>query len=169
MREWNIKRGRRFILYEADTPPPLLPCLQSRQPSLNSVDIDSGCSSNNKARDVVALWWEWEASFSTLWEQSRHEQKNIKDLTSCCSLLVTRDQMSAAIEIQRATSSIVTATELLRTTLSRPMRNLERRRNSANLIELPDQRSVQSRSFELSRSKFLQISSSIVIAIVLIR
>lgn len=50
-------RKERFVLYEADTPPTLLPCLQSRQPSLNPVDIDSGCSSNNKGRDV-ALWRE---------------------------------------------------------------------------------------------------------------
>lgn len=49
MRMKYKRRGRRFTVYEADTPPTLLPCLQSRQPSLNSVDIDSGCSSNNKA------------------------------------------------------------------------------------------------------------------------
>lgn len=138
------------MLYEADTRPTLLSCLQSRQPSLNSVDIDSGRSSNNKGRDV-ASWREVGGGFSTLWEQSRHEQKNIKGLTSCCSLLVTRDQMSAAIEIQRATSSIVTAIEPLPTTLSCPMRNLERRRNSAELIQLPD------RSFKLSIENFYRI------------
>lgn len=54
---------------------------------------------------------------------SRTEKHKRLDLPLRCSLLVTRDQMSAAIEIQRATSSIVTAIELLRTTLSTcPMR-----------------------------------------------
>lgn len=124
MRMKYKRRGRRFTVYEADTPPTLLPCLQSRQPSLNSVDIDSGCSSNNKAGDVAFAVRGGGGVFHAMGTAaSRTEKHKRLDLPLRCSLLVTRDQMSAAIEIQRATSSIVTAIELLRTTLSTcPMR-----------------------------------------------
>lgn len=65
MKKKEKKKGRKwwFELYDATE---LLPCLRSRQPSLNSTDIDWLCSSNNKARDV-APWREQQASFSTRW------------------------------------------------------------------------------------------------------